>query len=218
MTKLPLEQFTTVLDAGCGDGHHALEIARRFPHLLVTGVDLNMGGPPIGPLPSNISLLRADLLAPIGEGTYDFIYSIDVLEHIPNNLRALDNICGAVKTGGYLLLHLPAGTGGKGIFPARFLRTFHAWAEGEHIGEFRTLQQMESALQNRGFEVKESKHTFGFVGILAWELDRMTDGNIVLKTLLMPFLKGLGRLSAALHPAQGDLLLVAKKLTGPVCL
>jgi hypothetical protein len=72
---------------------------------------------------------------------------------------------------------------------------------------------MESALRNRGFEVQESKHTFGFIGTFAWELDRMTDGNMAVKMLIMPFLKGLGRISAALRPTQGDLLLVAKKLT-----
>ena len=215
MARMPTGRFTTVLDAGCGDGHHALEIARRFPHVNVTGIDLNMDGRPASShLPPNASLLRGDLLGHIGAEMYDFIYSIDVLEHIPDNMRALDNICGAVKKGGYLFLHLPAGTERKGIFPACFLKDFYSWAEDEHIGEFYTLQEMESALRNRGFEIKESRHTFGFVGVLAWELDRMTDGNIVAKTLMMPLLKGLGRLSVALRPAQGDLLLVATKFAG----
>jgi len=59
--------------------------------------------------------------------------------------------------------------------------------------------------------VRKTKYTFGFLGELAWELDRITDTKYRLKMLLMPWLKILGRLDTILPNRRGELLILAQK-------
>jgi len=58
-----------ILDAGCGTGASTLALARRFPQCLVLGVDKSaarlaagMRAPDAAQLPSNLALLRCDLV------------------------------------------------------------------------------------------------------------------------------------------------------------
>lgn len=209
MRKLPVEQFAQVLDAGCGDGNYVLHMAERYPHLHVTGVDI-MEFRGSCPFP-NATLVQGDLVHLADRECYDFIYCIDVLEHIPNNIKVLKNISGALKQGGYLYLHMPNRIAGKHILPAMFLEDFQKWEKDEHIGEMYTLEEIKTIVGQNNLEVLAAQHTFGSLGQLAWELDRMTDRILVLKAMLMPFLKALAQLAVRLPVKDGDLMVVARK-------
>lgn len=52
--------------------------------------------------------LRADLLdLPFADRTYDFIFASHVLEHIPDDHRAISEICRVLKPGGVAILPVP---------------------------------------------------------------------------------------------------------------
>lgn len=56
-----------ILDAGCGVGRSTIQIARQWPQAFVLGVDqssdrLERGKPDMGGMPSNLALIRADLV------------------------------------------------------------------------------------------------------------------------------------------------------------
>ena len=73
---------------------------------------------------------------------------------------------------------------------------------------------MKSILHKIGFEIIAAENTFGFMGELAWELDRVTDKRIALKIFLMPLLKLLGQVSVNIKHTYGNILVSARKLGG----
>jgi len=67
-------------------------------------------------------------------------------------------------------------------------------------------------LQKIGFKIINAEYTFGFLGELAWELDRVTDKHSLLKVFLMPLLKVLGQSSVKVKHKSGNVLVLAQKL------
>ncbi len=210
LRRLPVGQFQYALDAGCGSGHLAMRLARRFGHIDVVGYDLKAEFIK-DTLPPNLSLRHKDLLELEESEKYDFVYSIDVLEHIRGNHRVVENICRALKPGGYFFLHMPRDNPGVRIFPERFFEEFESWREKEHIGEHYSPEETYDLLTKTGFEVLRQYESFGYVGKVAWELDRITDGRIILKVLLMPFLRTMARLAVIRPLGPGAVLVVARR-------
>ena len=110
-----LPQFTlprpgdSLLDAGCGTGRAGLRFAQRGVN--VTLLDLTLMGLDHGEI--NAARLRSalhleTLESPIHElyraTLFDWIYCVDVLEHIPPSLlpRTLDALASITRKGGYL--------------------------------------------------------------------------------------------------------------------
>jgi 2-polyprenyl-3-methyl-5-hydroxy-6-metoxy-1,4-benzoquinol methylase len=207
---LPLWKFKTVLDAGCGDGTYAINMALQYPHINITGIDIDIKETSVK-TPANLLFIRENLLQMQTKEAYDFIYSIDVIEHIPDNVRVLNIFFNALKPNGYMYLHTPSRNGGRHIFPKSFFNTFHTWELEEHIGDMYTFDELTTVLKNIGFKIVKVQYTFGLLGQFAWELDRISDGKILLKILMMPFLKIIAHLSVKLSTHFGDLLILVKK-------
>jgi len=210
LRKLPVHQFKKVLDAGCGSGSCALQVGKAFPGWQVTAVDIKDRDFPGASMP-NVDFHKQDLMTLKETGTYDFIYSIDVLEHIKGNITAIENLCRALKPGGYIFLHIPYDKNGNRIFPRRFFKKFDEWAAQEHIGEQYSTGELSEILKNMGFTIKSSANTFGFPGTLAWELNRICDRSFKLKVLLMPFLKLLAWVEVRTPHRKGSTLVLAQK-------
>jgi len=90
-----------VLDVGCGYGHLGSVLARRG--FIVTGVD----HPGVEHSPE-IDFVAADLddMPPL-KGTFDFILCGDVLEHLRDPLRMLQEFRRLLAPGGALIASLP---------------------------------------------------------------------------------------------------------------
>lgn len=208
--RLPSRGFRRILDAGCGSGDYARELALRFPRATVTAIDLRLPEPSHA-FPANLSLVQGDLRDLDRRDEFDFICSIDVLEHIPGNRQVIANLHRALAPGGHLYLHVPDDRQPRRFFPRKWLREFERWADHEHRGEQYTLAEMVELLAETGFTVSHARHTFGLLGGLAWELDRASDGRRLLKIALMPLLKTMARLSVHCRSRHGSLLVVARK-------
>jgi SAM-dependent methyltransferase len=207
--KLPVKNFTYVLDAGGGDGNYARELAKKYPHLTINAYDIKKRES-WNAHPKNVNFKRRDLLKLEEENYYDFCLSIDVLEHIPENRKVLDNIYKALKNGGYFYIHMPR-KDEKRIFPERFFREFDNWAKEEHIGELYKLEGLKDIMSSIGFEIIEARETFGFFGSFAWEIDRITDKLVFLKIGLMPLLKFFAHFDVKFSRKGGGILILAKK-------
>jgi len=108
ITPQMLNSSSTVLDIGCGSG--------RFIKYLVNRAGFIVGADPSEAifaadelLGSNekITLIKAtanDL--PFGKETFDFVYCIGVLHHIPDTFKAMQACIEKVKKGGYFLTYL----------------------------------------------------------------------------------------------------------------
>jgi SAM-dependent methyltransferase len=97
-----------VLDAGCGMGRHARQVA---PHAgTVVAVDfsaaIEQASKNTAPL-GNVACVQADLTRlPLRDGVFDFVYSLGVLHHIADTEGTLAGLVRKVKPGGRLRVYL----------------------------------------------------------------------------------------------------------------
>jgi SAM-dependent methyltransferase len=106
IADLRLPARARVLDAGCGSGRNMVELAR---HGTVTGVELSN---------TSVCLARARKAGEVIEGSvmempfapdsFDLAVSLDVIEHLQDDLGALRELRRTVAPGGSLLVTVPA--------------------------------------------------------------------------------------------------------------
>ena len=106
VADLHLPARARILDAGCGSGRNMVEFAR---HGEVTGIELS---------PTSVGLARERGAGEVVEGSvlempfeadaFDLAASLDVIEHLEDDLQALRELRRVVAPGGSLLVTVPA--------------------------------------------------------------------------------------------------------------
>ncbi len=221
LSGLTLPSNARVLDAGCGHAYAIFWLAQRFPgyHLLgleqdaalveanrriatglgLTGVEFRQG-----------SVEELD-----EEAAYDLVFSIDVLEHIVNDVGVLLCFRRALKPGGVLLLHLPLRhQAQKRVFPM-----FRQHIVDGHVRDEYTLEEIGDKLREAGFRLCWQGWGFGLAGELAFELNYLGWRRSWLRNLLalltFPLALPLAYLDVRRPPEQGNsLLLLAEPMEG----
>jgi SAM-dependent methyltransferase len=98
----------TVLDAGCGMGRHARQIA-PFAETVVAvdfSTAINEAARNVADLP-NVRCLQGDLTRlPVADDTFDFVFSMGVLHHIADTTGTLRGLVRVLKPGGRMRLYL----------------------------------------------------------------------------------------------------------------
>jgi SAM-dependent methyltransferase len=101
----PLVEGHWGLDAGCGNGGNAIEMAGRHPSVNFIGIDLSLGASVAAARPAtpNLHFVRGNLLAPpLAKGSLDFVYSFGVLHHTPDPERAFQLLVARLRPGGLI--------------------------------------------------------------------------------------------------------------------
>ncbi len=106
IADLQLPRPARILDAGCGSGRNMVELAQRGT---VTGVELST---------TSVSLARGRNVGDVIEGSvlempfdadsFELAVSLDVIEHLSDDLDALRELRRVVSPGGSLLVTVPA--------------------------------------------------------------------------------------------------------------
>jgi len=93
-----------VLEVGCGEGLVIHYLSRRLPGARIDGLELDAGAlARARALCPEVSLVRGDLFTlPFRNGSYDLVLCLEVLEHLPEPGRALQEVR-RVSAGGCLL-------------------------------------------------------------------------------------------------------------------
>jgi ubiquinone/menaquinone biosynthesis C-methylase UbiE len=128
----PTAQRATIADIGCSTGHLLEDLRVRWPQAELIGVDLVASGlrNAHGSVPS-ARLLRADACElPIANGAVDAVVSANLLEHIPDDRRALSEMARVLRPGGRAAIVVPAGPGTYDYYD-RFLGHERRYAHGE---------------------------------------------------------------------------------------
>ncbi len=95
-----------ILDAGCGSGRNMVELARRGA---VTGVELSHTSVELARARARGEVIEGSVLEmPFTEASFDLAVSLDVIEHLEDDLAALSELRRVVSPGGTLLLTVPA--------------------------------------------------------------------------------------------------------------
>ena len=98
----------TGFDMGCGSGRWAKLVAPRVGHLhcIDPSSALNVAKQNLA-LMANVSFHRASAVdRPLREGSQDFGYSLGVLQHVPDTVRAIRDCVAMLKPGAPLLTYL----------------------------------------------------------------------------------------------------------------
>jgi len=114
---------------------------------------------------NSVSFGVEDLTAINHKDKFDLIICVDVMEHIPDDVKVFQNYSNALKKDGYLLINTPSVYGGSEVY--------HDEDEsfvGEHARNGYSKEDFESKLHPLGFKTIQSKYTYGFWGNLAWRL------------------------------------------------
>jgi SAM-dependent methyltransferase len=103
---LGLPEHARILDAGCGSGRNMVELAH---YGAVTGIELSHASVALARERHVGEILEGSMLEmPFAEDSFDFAVSLDVIEHLQDDLAALSELRRTVAPGGALLLTVPA--------------------------------------------------------------------------------------------------------------
>ena len=106
IAALGLPAHARILDAGCGSGRNMVELARFGA---VTGVELSDTIVALARARNAGEVVEGSVLEmPFAEDSFDLAVSLDVIEHLEDDLGALRELRRTVAPGGQLLVTVPA--------------------------------------------------------------------------------------------------------------
>jgi SAM-dependent methyltransferase len=203
LKELPLERFRHILDLGCGMGEYSLMMAENLPQAQVTAIDI---------LPDRVAAVKkaktklrlANLevkqrkIEDLEDQKFDFIFSVDVFEHIPEKEMPFRSAFERLNKGGYLLVKMPD-IYQFTIMPENWFEEHNEWLGHEHVGQVYNLEDLSRRFGQEGFEVIHAAYADGPVSRLAWEINYLAKkGGAALHLLLLPLCKGLVKLDVLL--------------------
>ncbi len=213
-----------VLDAGSGFGQYAYYVARKMGSN-VTGVDINRTEVDKCNVfarklsMKNLTFGFADLEKLDFEDKFDLIVSVDVMEHIKDDVAVLKNFARALRNGGKVVISTPSNFGGSDVHD----EGEHSFIE-EHFREGYSADEIASKLGSANLKMESLRYTYGKVGSWYWNLAIKVPVKLLNKSfgliVLLPFYYLVAlpfsiifmSLDYFFPPARGSgLLVIAKK-------
>ena len=161
-----------ILDAGSGFGQYTYFLSGLSPAWFVDAVDVkdeqiddcNAFFTRIGR--KNVLFEKADLTQFSKPDRFDFILSVDVMEHIGDDEAVFRNFFDSLTQNGMLLISTPSDQGGSDV---------HDHEEGEsfideHVRDGYNITEIREKLDRAGFTKTEARFTYGTPGKIAWKL------------------------------------------------
>src|ERR1700694_4954563 len=106
IADIGLPASARILDAGCGSGRNMLEMARRGN---VAGVELSSASAELARARESGEVIEGSVMElPFEDGSFDLATSLDVIEHLDDDLGSLRELRRVVAPGGSLLVTVPA--------------------------------------------------------------------------------------------------------------
>jgi SAM-dependent methyltransferase len=166
-----------ILDLGCGFGRHAFEAARRGAHVValdagadeVAGVAATFAAmAEAGELSSatvSTCAIQGDALhLPFNDGTFDRVICSEVLEHIANDLAAMNELTRVLRVGGTMAVTIPRY--GPEIINWGLSDAYHN-VPGGHVRIYRR-RQIEGRLTSTGLRVTGHHYAHGLHAPYWW--------------------------------------------------
>lgn len=215
--KLWPDKASNILDAGCGRGIISREMARTYKSTHITALDANQDVQDRNTLLarkmglSNCEFIVADVTQYKSESAFDFILSVDNLEHVKEDEQVLQNFFMSMKPGGVLVVHVP-----------HFYRRWPVfkWTENfdvpEHVRPGYHLAEIKERVERAGFVISKEGFGYGFIENLMNNLSYMITGarekRKLLYALLFPFINLFAWFGQFSHPKFGaSVYIIAEK-------
>jgi len=161
-----------ILDAGSGFGQYTFYLSKKFPGSKITGLDIkeeqiedcNNFFNKLN-LSDRVRFEMADLTLYSKNTFYDLILSVDVMEHIEEDVKVFINFYKSLKPGGALLISTPSDQGGSDVH--------HDHEESfieEHVRDGYGVDEIRNKLQEAGFSQIDVRYSYGSPGKISWRL------------------------------------------------
>lgn len=143
------KESTVILEVGCSSGFMLKTLRDAFPKSTVIGTDVVRA--PLIKLSkeiSNVPLLLFDLVnCPLPDNCVDAVVMLNVLEHIENDLGALQQVMRILKPGGVVVIEVPAGPNLYDIYDKILM----------HYRRY-TLSSLQKQTEAAGFTITKKSH------------------------------------------------------------
>jgi SAM-dependent methyltransferase len=186
-----------ILDAGSGFGQYTYRLSRLFPKSLIKAVDVkeeqifdcNQFFLRIG-LNDRVIFEKADLTKFREANQYDLIISVDVMEHIEDDISVFQNFYSSLKEEGMLLISTPSDLGGSDSHDHDHEEGISGFID-EHVRDGYNIEEIQNKLRLAGFSKIEARYQYGRPGSTAWRLSMKYPikmlGTSKLFFILLPF-------------------------------
>lgn len=169
-------EVLAILDAGSGFGQYTYRMAKWFPKAKIKAVDIkpeqiddcNQFMQQVG-LNNRVKFELADLTQFQESEKYDLILSVDVMEHIEEDVQVFRNFVASMKKGGMLLISTPSDQGGSDTHDHDHEEGVHGFID-EHVRDGYNIIEIENKLKSAGFSKVEARYSYGSPGKISWRL------------------------------------------------
>lgn len=167
-----------ILDAGSGFGQYVYYMATRNSMWTIKGMDVkqeqvddcNNFFSRVGR--DNAKFEVGDLTKLNEKDKYDLVLSVDVMEHIEEDVKVFENFYQALKPGGMLLVSTPSDQGGSDSHHDHDHDEEggeHSFID-EHVRDGYGVQEISDKMKSAGFSKTEVTYQYGTPGKIAWKL------------------------------------------------
>lgn len=212
----------SILDAGSGFGQYTWRMSKMNRQWHITGVDVkneqiadcnNFFGKTS--VSGKVKFEYADLTKYRMDRSYDLILTVDVMEHIKEDVTVFHNFFNSLKPGGWLIISTPSDKGGSDVH--------HQHDDSfidEHVRDGYGIDNITGKLSGAGFKNITTQYTYGTPGKISWKLSMKIPilllnlskfYSIILPLwylLIMPFVLILNWLDVTMTHKEGTGLLV----------
>jgi len=162
----------SVLDAGSGFGQYTWRMSRMNSHWKFNAIDINSEQiedcnsffRKTG-LADRVTFQTGDLTKLTDINRYNIILSVDVMEHIEEDVLVFTNFCNSLKAGGILLISTPSDKGGSDVH-----NDHEESFIDEHVRDGYSIKDITEKLTRAGFSSVEAGYTYGKPGNISWRL------------------------------------------------
>lgn len=159
-----------ILDAGSGFGQYSYKMAKMSKKWQITAVDVkeeqvedcNNFFTKIG-LNDRVKFSIEDLVHYQRPDTYDLVLSVDVMEHILEDVDVFKNFAVSLKKGGVLLISTPSDQGGSDVHgdeESSFIE--------EHVRDGYNKEEITQKILSAGFSKVKVGYSYGAPGKISW--------------------------------------------------
>ncbi|QMU30958.1 class I SAM-dependent methyltransferase [Adhaeribacter radiodurans] len=182
----------SILDAGSGYGQYTYYLSGMSSNWQILAVDVkeeqiadsNQFFQQIGR--PKVHFTVADLVTFQQPETFDLALSVDVMEHILEDVEVFKNIYASLKKGGMLLISTPSDQGGSDVHDndeSSFIE--------EHVRDGYNINEIADKLKIAGFTQVQARYSYGKPGQVSWRLSMKYPILLLGKSkaffLLLPF-------------------------------
>lgn len=152
------EGVEKVLSVGCGEAYQESFLAGRFPQVRVDATDVSLAVSPSQQYSfPNIHFSELDILQADSTPEYDFVMSIECLEHIQDYEQAFQQMASKVKPGKYLYISVPFASQEEQQDPHLCRRE---WENFQHYLPGFSFEDLHRMFAENGFRVLQASNMF----------------------------------------------------------